>query len=476
MTLRIRLLAALGYVLILTIVALGVPLAINLRARVNAEVRTQSQAQADLVAATATDLLARPDGAELATLVRKAATQVRGRILVVGATGRVLVDSAGSADVGASYASRPEIHAALGGHPLQVQRSSRTLGQAILAIAVPIIRQGRTVGAVRVTQSVKAVNSAVQRAIVGLAILGVVVLALGLLAGAVVAGQVVRPIRRLEQVARRVAGGDLLARAKLEGSREQRSLASSFNEMTDRIAELLRRQREFVADASHQLRTPLTGLRLRLEEARALEGEPATDEIDAAIGEVDRLSHTVNELLVLSGAGERQLVAAPLDLHHVAAAAVDRWSAHAVSSGIVIEHASHPGGALAWAARQDLDRVLDALIENSVRYSPAGTAVTVASGPSRIEVRDRGPGIREEERERVFERFRRGESGRAGPSGSGLGLAIARELAREWGGDVTISPRAGGGATATLSLGTGSPSSQSETLRGLNVPASTVHS
>lgn len=453
MTLRIRLLAALAYVLLLAIVALGVPLAINLRARVNAEVRTQAQAQADLVAATAADMLLNPDGTELGTLARTAASSVRGRILIVNATGFVLVDSAGSAQVGSSYASRPEIKAALAGHQVQVQRSSKTLGQEILATAVPIIRHGRPVGAVRVTQSVRAVNSAVQRAIVGLAILGAVVLALGLLAGAVIAAQVVRPIRRLEQIARRVAGGDLHARAKLEGSREQRSLAGSFNDMTERIAELLRRQQEFVADASHQLRTPLTGLRLRLEEAKALEGDPSTAEFDAAIAEVDRLSHTVDELLALSGAAERQLVASAVDLHSIAASAVERWRAHAHESGMAIEHRRDSDAALARAAGPDLERALDALIENSLRYSPAGSTVTVFSAPSRVEVRDRGPGISDAERELVFERFHRGESGRAGPPGSGLGLAIARELARDWGGDVKIAPRPDGGTTAVLSLG-----------------------
>jgi signal transduction histidine kinase len=340
-----------------------------------------------------------------------------------------------------------------------------------------MIRNGRPIGAVRVTQSVKAVNSAVQRAILGLAILGAAVLALGLLAGAVVAGQVARPIRRLEQVARRVAGGDLLARAKVEGSSEQQSLAGSFNDMTDRIAGLLRRQREFVTNASHQLRTPLTGLRLRLEEAKALEGDSACAEIDAAISEVDRLSQTVGELLVLSGSDERQLIGGDVDLHEIAASAVRRWQPHAGDSGIAVRHRREPGESSAWAARADVERALDALVENSLRYSPSGTAVKVVSKQGTIAVLDRGPGVREEERELVFERFHRGDTGRTGPAGSGLGLAIARGLAREWGGDVTISPRAGGGAIATLSVGTNSPGAgQPSTLRGVNAQTSTVRS
>ena len=164
---------------------------------------------------------------------------------------------------------------------------------------------GEVIGAVRVTQSVKAVNDATWRATVGLIAIGALVLVLGLGLGAVIAGQVAGPVRRLDQAARRVAEGDLSARAKVEGSAEQQRLARTFNDMTSRLERLLASQREFVADASHQLRTPLSGLRLRLEEARASTGDTdAHEEIDAGLRELDRLSAMVSELLVLSQAGE----------------------------------------------------------------------------------------------------------------------------------------------------------------------------
>lgn len=447
--------------LLLAIVAFGVPLAINLSARVNAEVRTQAQAQADLVAATAADLLNAKDTQQLETLARTAAASIIGRILIVNVDGGVLADSAGPSQVGASYASRPEIKAALSGRQVQVQRASKTLGQEILATAVPIIRNGSPAGAVRVTQSVAAIRAAVRRAELGLGLIGLIVLGLGLFAGALIAAQVGRPLGRLEEVARRVAHGDLRARAELEGSREQRSLASSFNDMTDRIAKLLRVQRDFVADASHQLRTPLTGLRLRLEEAKAVGAGPAVAEIDAAIAEVDRLSHTVEELLVLSRAGERETVGASVDLDEIAASALHRWRARATGGGTQLEHRVQGARGLAWAARLDIERALDALLENALRYSPAGTTVTIVSALGRIEVRDRGPGLAEDEREIVFERFHRGRSGRAGPPGNGLGLSIARELMREWGGDVSLRDREGGGTVATLTL-TSEPRPQAE--------------
>jgi two-component system, OmpR family, sensor kinase len=440
-------------VLLLAIVALGVPLAINLSARVNAEVRTQAQAQADLVAATAADLLRRGERPELQTLAGTAASSLRGRILVVDPTGRVLVDSAGPREVGVSYRSRPEIAAALSGRQVQVQRSSTTLGKEILATAVPIIRDGRPEGAVRVTQSIAAVHSAVRRAEAGLVLIGLIVLALGLLAGALIAAQVGRPIRRLEQVARRVAQGDLGAKAEVEGSREQRSLARSFNEMTARIAQLLEAQREFVADASHQLRTPLTGLRLRLEEARARgTSDGAAAEIDAAIGEVDRLAHTVEELLVLSRAGERRTNGTLVDLGELAESALVRWRPAAAGRDVRLSCRHEGPTGLVLTARPDAERALDCLLENAINYSPAGATVELVASAARVEVRDRGPGIDEGERDVVFDRFRRGLAGRAGPPGSGLGLAIARELARAWSGDVTISDGAGGGTVATLSL------------------------
>lgn len=452
MRLRTGLLAALAYVLLLAIVALGVPLALSLSTRVNDEVRSQAQGQADLVAATAADLLASNRRSGLEALVRTSAGAVRGRVIVVGGDGRAIADSATPPELGVSYAARPEIASALHGHQVQVQRTSRTLGREILATAVPVIHNGAVVGAVRVTQSVAAVHGAVRRVELGLGLIGLVVLALGLAVGAVIARQIARPLARLEQVAGRVAGGDLSARAEIEGSREQRSLGASFNEMTARLQRLIGSQAAFVADASHQLRTPLTGLRLRLEEARAAGVSAAAEQdLDAAATEVDRLARIVDELLVLSRAGEREQPGRHVGLDAAVERALARWSATAAERGIALDVGEETGETV-WCAPADVDRALDVLVENALCYSPAGSRVTVSAAPGRIEIADRGPGLEEHESEAIFERFHRGSAGRSGPPGSGLGLAIARELAREWGGEVLLSSRAGGGAVAVLQL------------------------
>jgi signal transduction histidine kinase len=440
-------------VLLLALIALGVPLAVSLRDRVDAEVRGQARSQADVVAASAAELLDPRQRPALRNLVRISADSVRGRVIVVNRRGRLLADSAG-APAGRSYADRPEVRAALNGHGEQITRDSRTLGAQILATSAPVLSHRVTEGAVRVTQSIAAVHSATKTAILDLAALAGIVLLLGLAAGAVVAQQIARPIRRLDRAARQVATGDLDATVAVEGSSEQRSLARAFNDMTERVKRLLRGQQDFVADASHQLRTPLTGLRLRLEglAEEADGGDPGAAELESALAEIDRLSLIVEELLVLSRVGEHELPGERIDLNEAARRAAERWRHAAEERSIAIEVGEADGPAAAWCAPHDLHRSLDALLENALRYSPQGSTVSIEVGQGRLDVLDRGPGLEPGEEDAVFERFRRGSAGRRGPGGTGLGLPIARELTRQWGGDVTLRPREGGGTVATIEL------------------------
>jgi signal transduction histidine kinase len=429
-------------VLVLAIVALEVPLIFSMRDRVDAEIRSQARSQAEFLAATV-DLGERQD---LPGITQVAGDRLRGRVIIVGRNGRLLADSAGNERVGVDYSSRPEIAAALDNTITQERRSSETLGQEILATAVPIVRGNRTEGVVRVTQSVDAVNRATWRATIGLIAIGALVLALGLAAGAVIARQVSGPVRRLDVAARRVADGDLAARAKVEGSAEQQRLARTFNAMTERIERLLGSQRDFIADASHQLRTPLSGLRLRLEEARASTRDAdAHAEIDAGLAELDRLSAIISELLLLSQAGEVDAPPEHVDLEDAAHRAAARWDG--TGGGRVT---ADGGAAEGFCPQADLDRALDALVENALHYGNG--RVEVRSAPGAVDVLDRGPGLAPEELAAVFERFHRGSAGRGGPSGTGLGLPIARELARRWGGDVTLANRDGGGARARVTV------------------------
>jgi signal transduction histidine kinase len=442
-----------AYLLLLSLIAFGVPLAVSLGDRVDSEVKAQARDQADLVAASAPELLEHSQRATLQRLVSTSAQSQRGRVIVVDRSGRVIADSAGPGEIGASYASRPEIATALRGQTFQGSRPSQTLGAEILATAVPILRAGRPVGAVRVTQSTSAVHRATRRSILGLVVLGGVILLLGAIAGALIARQTSRPIGRLEDAARRVEEGDLTATAPVEGSSEQRSLARSFNRMTARLGRLLRGQQEFVADASHQLRTPLTGVRLQLEELRVEEPKGSRrDEIDAGIREVDRLSEIVDELLILSRAGERESPGEEFHLAEAADRARERWEKTADDAGVELSRQSAGETATCWCARADFDRALDALIENAIHYSGHGSEVRIVTAPGRIEVLDGGPGLRAGEEDAIFKRFHRG-SASSEVRGTGLGLPIARELAEAWGGSVRVENRSDArGARAVIEL------------------------
>lgn len=446
---------AMAYVLVLAIVALEVPLALSLRQRLDDEVKQQARSSANVVSVLAHSAIEQGDDAALQSVVELTSKDVRGRVVVVDEKGDLLADSVGASDVGTSLASRPEIRTALSGRTAQITRNSSTLGRELLATAVPILDSGRTTGAVRVTQDVNDVSEAFKRTVAGLVLIGLAVLAVGLIAGIIIARGIARPLRRFEGTARAIADGDLEARAPIEGSLEQRELAQTFNDMTDRLAGSLEAQSRFVADASHQLRTPLTGLRLRLEEARARNADPGVEsELDHGIDEVDRLARTVEELLVLSQTGERDSRTEAIGLADLLRSAEARWSPIAESAGHQLV-ASASGSAQVQASRADLDRVLDALLENAIAYSPDGAPVELTLRGRQVSVRDHGPGIDSAEQEVVFERFYRGSAGVARSGGTGLGLAIARELARRWHADVTIEDADEGGAIATIAFAGG---------------------
>jgi two-component system, OmpR family, sensor kinase len=448
MTLRNQLLGAFAYVLLLIIVALEVPLALNLARRIDAEVKNEAATQAFVVAASASGSMG--NTAELGRAVRRSGRELGARVIVVGPGGGLRADSTVATPPNVSYASRPEIAAALGGERAQGERHSDTLGQDLLYTAVPITNNGKVVGAARVTQSLSAVHSRIRRGVLALIAIGAFALLVGLALAWFLASSLSQPLRNLAATARRFEAGDLEARAEPAGAAEQKEVAAAFNDMAERLGVVLAAQREFVANASHQLRTPLTGLRLRIESARSKSGPEAAAELGAAEREVERLARLLTSLLTLAREGDKPAAPRPVSLARAAERAHERWVATAEEDGRELELVGN-GDATIAASEEDLAILLDNLIENALRYSPTRVAVDWDrdGGEAWLAVLDEGPGLQAGEETQLFERFARGSAG-SGRSGTGLGLAIVQTLAHRWRGEVSLSNRLEGGTRAEV--------------------------
>lgn len=461
-------LLAFAYILIVVIVSLEVPLAVNLQRRAESEVATRSVSVAQTLAFSLMETIepgdVGPGGLneravrqEVDDLVDRFDEQIGGRVIVVDANGAIVADSQFDDTTGEIYLSpeRPEIAQALETNaPYTDARFSDTAQLDIMATAVPLnpIDDTSTVlGAVRITQPMATVSANVRRITLGLVAIGVA----GLLAGLVIAFALAlsfsRPLTHLTAAARRLGSGELETRAgKVGGATEIVELAGSFDDMAERLESTVTAQREFVSNASHQLRTPLTGMKLRLESAIAATGdETVRRQLEAADKEVDRLAEIVERLLVMARRIERE-GSGEVDIGEAVSAALERWNERAGRAGASIETIGGP--VIAVFDRADLDQILDNLLHNAISYAPGPIVVETGQAEGRVwvAVEDRGPGIPPEERGRVTERFYRGKG--VGLAGSGLGLAIVKELAEKWGGTVLIATPPEGGTRIEIRL------------------------
>jgi signal transduction histidine kinase len=400
------------------------------------------------IAQTAVQTGSKAQLAAVASIAYRYSTDTGGRVLVVERNGIAVVDTSPAGGVRESFASRPEIAAALRGQVAQGVRYSSSLHKHLLYVAVPVAAGGVVEGAVRITYPTSAVDDRITRYWLILLAIAAVVLALAAVAGTRLATFLIRPLRKLERAAGAVGDGDLATRApEDEGPPEVRSLAAVFNETAARLEQLLRSQSEFVADASHQLRTPLTALRLRLENLERDLTEPGRRDLEGALEELERLARLVDGLLILARADAHAAPAGLVDLTELVSERVAAWAARADDLDVrLVAEAS--GGGRVRASEEGLCQVLDNLIENALEASPARSTVTVIATQSELRVRDEGPGLSPEQREHAFDRFWRARAG----AGSGLGLAIVRRLVDADRGDIELRPTAGGGLEAVVQL------------------------
>jgi signal transduction histidine kinase len=442
------------FVLLVLEIPLGFAYAQSERRRLTAAVQHDALA----LSIRAGDALERDDVVRLVRDVARYQRTTGGRVVVVGASGMLVADSNAPGAGTRDFSTRPELRAALRGHENHGTRYSNTLHERLQYFAVPIVSANAPIGALRVTYPTSFVDARIRRTWLVLLALGAVILAVVFLVSLRLARQVTKPLDDLEDAAARLGDGDLDARAPVPaGPVELRGLAMSFNGTAARLEELVTSQQAFVADASHQLRTPLAALRLRLENLEGeldADAEPAREDVTGALEEVARLSRLVDGLLELARAEASSAPSEPVDVGALAHGRIDAWSALAAERDVgLLADVEEPLGVRSAPGR--LEQVLDNLLNNALEVAPTGSVVRITARrvPAGVEltVLDAGPGMTAEARARAFDRFWR-PNGADRDGGSGLGLAIVRRLVAADGGTIELDEAPGGGLAARALL------------------------
>ncbi|WP_436845624.1 sensor histidine kinase [Streptomyces shenzhenensis] len=255
---------------------------------------------------------------------------------------------------------------------------------------------------------------------------------------------ITRPLRTLEAATAQLADG------RLTSPPELRSLAASFTHTATRLQQLLKAQQAFASEASHQLKTPLTALRLRLENFEPHLDPRAHGSLEEAVGEVERLGRMVQGLLALARLENSATTPEPADLDRVIADRVAMWEPLAAEQYVALAVTGRPAGRV-WAIPGALEQIIENLVANALRVSPPGSTITLHRAPSaELHVIDQGPGMTETDRARAFDRFWRASGSRH--DGTGLGLPIVRHLVHASGGGITLHPAPGRGLDAAVAL------------------------
>jgi len=451
---------------------LAIPLGLTFAHREKDRLLFDVQRDADTMAALVEDSLEAGTAVPTTDIMRYS-KQTGGHVIVVDANGIALEDT-DQPTKHLDYSTRPEIQSALQGKRVDGTRHSDDAGTTLVYAAVPVTSRSQVIGAVRITYGTATLDSRVRWMWAQLALLCLGVLTAVAIVGFVLARSITRPIRHLQLATDRFATGDLSARVEDEaGPPELRQLASTFNRMAGRLTRLLDAQQRFVADASHQLRTPLTALRLRLENLASHVDDRDRGALDAAGAEVARMSRVIDGLLLLARDDANGTDSAAVDVAAVARERVDVWQ-DVVAERDVTLVAELPGAAPARAIPGAVEQLVDNLVDNALAVSPPGSRIVVRVESTKqgvvLHVIDQGPGLDAEHRERAFDRFWRGPD--AAPTGSGLGLAIVRRLAEASRGTARLEPSPLGGLDAIVVL---TPATESRAESSGAVPAPTPH-
>jgi signal transduction histidine kinase len=446
-----QLVASYVLLVLVAIAAFTVPVAFTLTDQLYRDEENSARREAE----TAALLLAPADAPSrqaLARLVDAYQRQTPGRLDVLSAA-RTAVDPLPLP----AAVDDPAFTDALHGRESLRWGEAGALGAEGLVLAVPArASDGTVVGAVRISYPSGPLSTRLWQIWGFRAALAVTVLGAAAVVGFLLARRLTRPLRELNRMAGRLRDGDLTARVEETGPPETRTLAGTLNTATETIGTLVGSQRAFIGDASHQLRTPLTALRLSLDNiADGVDDPYVREDVDHATAEVVRMSRLVSGLLVLARAESTVAAPEPVRIVDAVADRFDAWRAAAEERGIRLRQDAADPDLRALAGHGHLEQVLDNVLSNALAVSPDDATITVRSRREArsavIEVVDQGPGLTPADRRRAFDRFWRGP-GLTGRSGSGLGLAIVKQLVADDGGSASLHENEHGGLCVRIVL------------------------
>ncbi len=454
---RVRLQGIVVTLVALLVFGLGIPLALSIASSLQQKLFLDRLTDTSRFASLAQRPLLDNELGLLEPKLRRY-TEVYGvKVVVVNQDGEPVLSSVGGAVD--RTAIRVPVNEALAARPPEAGPLLMPWASKPLVLAEPILIDGEVRGAVVTESATDHVRTQLLWQWLLLAACALVAFGLALLVALPVVRWTLRPVRRLDEatgalVASVVSGREAEPVGESGGPPELRQLGRSFDRMAASVSEALAAQRAFVADASHQLRNPLTALKIRLGNLDGqVTDEAAAADLEAAQVDAKRLNQILDELLSMARAESAGGELVSEDLAEVIADRVADWSVVGAAREVSLESAVDVDGARVLVPPRGLEVVLDALLDNALKFSPSGTSVEVAASVAEdrvtVSVRDHGPGLREDELERAVDRFWRSTAHQNVP-GSGLGLAIVTEIVRHSGGEIQLSLPEGGGLRVAM--------------------------
>ena len=439
---------------LLILLALAVPLGFIAQSAERQHAFAQLEHEAEVLAAFVDAANGSPGQIDL--LANEFGRRWGGAVDIADAAGRVVVSTTRTA--APDRATHADLQAVVVGHERVTSVGRDTTGVEMMSVAVPIHPGKPEQGVLRVSAPTAPMDQRVRQYWGVLAAVSIVVLLAGGVMAIGLARWIGRPVRTLERATRSLADGTLPATSTATGPPELRRLATTFNATAVRLQELIAVQGSFIGHASHQLKTPLAALRLRLENLEPDVAAAGGTNLRAALVETDRLATLVDTLLAMTRSERSVQPCEPVRLADVVAGRVASWGPLAGHRAVTIAP-SGPPEARVMAIPGAVEQILDNLISNALAVAPDGSTIAVRwDDAGELHVVDAGPGLSADQRAQALEPFWRAPG--AKPGGTGLGLALVRRLAEASGGDVRLDAAAPTGIDAVVTLPNADPNAR----------------